>query len=68
MRRVVLVALLFSCAVGAQPPTYDLVLRNGRIVDGTGSPWYRADIAIKGDTIARIAPLITDACGAAWST
>ena len=60
MRRVVLVALLFSCAVGAQPPTYDLVLRNGRIVDGTGSPWYRADIAIKGDTIARIAPPITD--------
>jgi dihydroorotase/N-acyl-D-amino-acid deacylase len=60
MRRVVLVALLFSCAVGAQPPTYDLVLRNGRIVDGTGSPWYRADIAITGESIARIAPLITD--------
>jgi N-acyl-D-amino-acid deacylase len=61
MRRVVLVALLCSCAVGAQPPTYDLVLRNGRIVDGTGSPWYRADIAITGDRIARIAPVITDA-------
>src|SRR5687768_11576029 len=60
MRRFVLVALLISCAVGAQPPTYDLVLRNGRIVDGTGSPWYRADIAITGDSIARIAPLITD--------
>src|SRR5687768_16011789 len=60
MRRVVLVALLFSCAVGAQPPTYDLVLRNSRIVDGTGSPWYRADIAITGESIARIAPLITD--------
>jgi dihydroorotase/N-acyl-D-amino-acid deacylase len=58
MRRVVLVALLISCAVGAQPPTYDLVLRNGRIVDGTGSPWYRADIAISGDSIARIAPII----------
>jgi dihydroorotase/N-acyl-D-amino-acid deacylase len=54
----VLVALLISCAVGAQPPTYDLVLRNGRIVDGTGSPWYRADIAISGDSIARIAPII----------
>jgi len=60
MRRLALVALLISCAVGAQPPTYDLVLRNGRIVDGTGSPWYRADIAIKGDTIARIAPAIAE--------
>jgi dihydroorotase/N-acyl-D-amino-acid deacylase len=39
---------------------YDLVLRNGRIVDGTGSPWYRADIAIRGDEIVRIAPSITD--------
>jgi len=38
--------------------TYDLVLRGGRIVDGTGSPWYRADLAIKGDTIAAIAARI----------
>jgi dihydroorotase/N-acyl-D-amino-acid deacylase len=50
---------MISCAaLGAQPPAYDLVLKNGRIVDGTGSPWYRADIAITGDTIARIAPAI----------
>ncbi|NQW03211.1 MAG: amidohydrolase family protein, partial [Acidobacteria bacterium] len=43
----------------AQAPTYDLLLRNARIVDGTGSPWYRADIAIAGDTIALIAPAIS---------
>ena len=42
----------------AQTPTYDIVIRNGRIVDGTGSPWYRADVAIRGDTIARIAARI----------
>ena len=29
-----------------------------RIVDGTGSPWYRADLAIRGDAIATIAPSI----------
>ena len=40
---------------------YDLVMRNARVVDGTGSPWYRGDIAIRGDTIARIAPSITEA-------
>ena len=36
----------------------DLVLKNARIVDGTGSPWYRGEIAIRGDTIVRIAPQI----------
>lgn len=38
---------------------YDLILRNGRIVDGTGSPWFRGDVAIRGDSIAQIAPSIT---------
>ena len=46
-------------AHAAEKP-YDLVLRNARIVDGTGSPWYRADLAVRGDTIARIAPAITE--------
>ena len=31
--------------------TYDLVIRNGRIVDGIGTPAYRGDIGIKGDEI-----------------
>jgi N-acyl-D-amino-acid deacylase len=43
---------------GAQTPAYDLLIKNGRIVDGTGSPWYRADLAVRGDTIVRIAPRI----------
>ena len=29
--------------------------------DGSGSPWYRSDVAIRGDTIVRVAPSITDA-------
>jgi N-acyl-D-amino-acid deacylase len=45
------------------PQPYDLVIRNGRIIDGTGSPWYRADVAVRGDTIALIAPSITDPAG-----
>jgi N-acyl-D-amino-acid deacylase len=35
-------------------PAYDLVITNGRIVDGAGNPWFRADIAIKDGRIARI--------------
>lgn len=44
----------------AQGPGYDLVIRNGRIVDGTGSPWYLADVAIRGDAVVRIARRIDD--------
>ncbi len=34
----------------------DLVLSEGRIVDGCGNPWYRGDVGIRGDRIVRIAP------------
>src|SRR3954467_11134041 len=54
---IICLALLASVP-GAQAPAYDLVIKNGRIVDGTGSPWYRGDIAVRGDTIARIAARI----------
>jgi len=40
--------------IAAQPPRYDVVIRNGRIVDGTGAPWFRGDVAIKGDRIAAV--------------
>jgi len=33
---------------------YDLVIRNGTVVDGTGLPKYRADVAVSGDRIAAI--------------
>ena len=42
----------------AQAPSYDLILRNGRVVDGTGSPWYRADVAVRGDRIAAVGPAL----------
>src|SRR3954452_5753083 len=50
-------------AQGAPGGAFDLVMRNGRIVDGTGSPWYRGDVAVGGDTIARIAPRIDAPAG-----
>jgi N-acyl-D-amino-acid deacylase len=50
----------FAVRPSAQTSSYDLILRGGRVIDGTGSPWYRADIALKGDMIARIAPSITE--------
>ena len=37
---------------------YDLIIRNARIIDGTASPWYRGEIAVRDDTIVQIAPRI----------
>jgi len=52
--------LLAACArpgaVAPAPAPYDLVIAGGRIVDGTGNAWYRGDVAIAGQRIARIAP------------
>jgi N-acyl-D-amino-acid deacylase len=41
---------------GAMAGPFDVVIANGRVVDGTGNPWYYADVAIRGDRIAVIAP------------
>src|SRR3982750_761648 len=41
----------------AQPPRFDVLIRNGRVMDGTGNPWIRADVAITGDRIAAIGNL-----------
>ena len=51
-----------SAAPGAGPEAgpaadYDVLIRHGHILDGTGNPWYAADIAIRGDRIAAIGPL-----------
>ncbi len=40
----------------AASASYDVVIENGRIVDGTGNAWFYGDVAIAGDRIARIAP------------
>ncbi len=50
-------ALLLLLALGASAQPYDLIIRNGHIVDGTGSPWYSGDIAIAGGRVAAIGRL-----------
>jgi N-acyl-D-amino-acid deacylase len=36
---------------------FDLLITGGRILDGSGNPWYRADVGIRGDRIAGVGPL-----------
>ena len=61
MRRILLLLTatlaLISCA---RQPNFDVVLRNGLICDGTGSPCIRGGIAISGDKIAKIGDVSAD--------
>ena len=55
--RFLLAILLLAPAAHAQTSPYDVVIRNGHIIDGTGSPWYSGDIAIRGGRIAALGKL-----------
>jgi dihydroorotase/N-acyl-D-amino-acid deacylase len=41
----------------ASAPRYDVLIRNGRVIDGSGRPGYTADVAINGDRIVAIGKL-----------
>jgi len=63
---VLIFALVASQVTDARQPAaapFDILIRNGRILDGTGNPWYRGDIAIRGDRIAAVG-LMPDATAA----
>ncbi len=49
-------AAAYACQAGEQATssTHDLVLKNGRILDGAGNPWFRADIGVKDGLINKI--------------
>ncbi len=50
-------AFLTSLSLTAQTPAFDLVITNGHIIDGTGSPWYSGDLGIRDGKIAAIGNL-----------
>ncbi len=68
---IITVATLAACSRGPSPetagaagqatpaaaPGFDVVIANGRIVDGTGAPWFRGDVGIVGDRIQAIGDL-----------
>jgi N-acyl-D-amino-acid deacylase len=57
MRTALRWCLVIGCSTlsgaAAQEP-YDLVIRHGRVVDGTGNPWFQADVAVRGDRIVAV--------------
>ena len=54
----VLLAALLPSTVASQTPQFDLIIRNGHIVDGTGSPWYWGDVAVRDGRIAAVGSLV----------
>ncbi|MCS6974482.1 MAG: D-aminoacylase [Cyclobacteriaceae bacterium] len=54
MLRIILLTCVAACATAQ---SYDLLIRNGKIIDGTGNNWYYADVAIKEGRIARVGKL-----------
>jgi N-acyl-D-amino-acid deacylase len=61
MRRVLaLLAISFTLLSCSHKPNFDVVLRNGLICDGTGSPCTPGGLAITGDKIAKIGDVSAD--------
>ncbi len=65
-----LVALLAGCAPAGTPESgssgaegYDVIFRGGRVLDGTGSPWIFADVAIRDGRIAYVGDVAEGAAG-----
>src|SRR4029453_2658388 len=52
-----LALLLASVSTIGQTQTFDVLIRGGQILDGSGNPWFRGDVGIKGDRIAAVGRL-----------
>src|SRR5687767_9280141 len=50
---------LASLPAAGQVQPYDLIIRNGRVLDGTGNPWFPADIGVRGGRIVTVGALAT---------
>ena len=53
------VVAIASAQQPASPQSFDLLIRNGRVFDGTGNPWFPADIGVRDGRIAAVGALAT---------
>src|SRR6266581_3568905 len=60
---VLLPPLLAAATAPRQQLQFDLIIRHGRVMDGTGSPWYSGDLGIRGGRIAAIGNLAQASAG-----
>jgi dihydroorotase/N-acyl-D-amino-acid deacylase len=62
MRAAILAFTLFSPLLAQQ---FDLVITGGRVIDGSGDPWFYSDLGVKGDSIVALSNL-SSASAARW--
>ena len=55
------IALVLCLPLTADAQTYDLLILNGRIVDGTGNPWFVGDVGINGGSIVKVGKITGNA-------
>jgi dihydroorotase/N-acyl-D-amino-acid deacylase len=56
---LILIGVTYPLTAQTPPLAFDLVITNGHIIDGTGSPWYSADLGIRDGKIVAIGSLST---------
>ena len=59
LRRVLAIVFLFGACVPilSAQDHFDILIAHGRLIDGSGNPWRRADVGIRGDRIVAIGGL-----------
>lgn len=58
IKLITIITITISCFACNQQQKYDYLIKNAMIVDGTDSPGYQSDIALRGDTIIKISKKI----------
>jgi N-acyl-D-aspartate/D-glutamate deacylase len=54
-------ALIVFAAFYLGAAEYDLIIRNGQVIDGSGNPWFRGDVAIQSDRIVKVGRMTAEA-------
>ncbi len=49
-----MIAILVAATAASSPAEFDLILRNGRVIDGSGNPWYLADVGIRAGRVEAV--------------
>ncbi len=55
-----IVAFFFFACSNSQSDHFDILIKNGKIVNGSGNPWFYGDVGIKNNTIVAIGDLICE--------
>ena len=56
-RKIILLIIFLAIGTSAAQQNFDILVKGGRIIDGSGNPWYESDVGIRGERIVAIGDL-----------